>query len=58
MESFSIDISAAADRLDLLCHATGPEITGRNAGGEWVLCCGGSDKLFYPFLLRAKDCYR
>jgi hypothetical protein len=58
MEVCSIDISAVANRLNLLCCAAGREIMGRNAGGDGVLCCRGSNKLFYPFLSKTKGRYK
>jgi hypothetical protein len=52
MEICSIDISAATDRLNLLCRAAAREIMGRNAGGDW-------QRKIVPFIIvNTKDRYK
>ena len=58
MEICSIDISAAADRLNLLCCAAGREIMYRYAGVVLLRCRGGRGDMFQFVPSKAKGRYK
>ena len=54
----SIDISAAADRLNFLCRAAGREIMASYADEVLFRCCGGRGDMFHCFLSKTKGRYK
>ena len=58
MEIWSIDISTAADRINLLCCAAGREIMALFAGGVSFQCCGRRDNMSHFVLSETKGRYK